>query len=611
MAIIFLEPTDLSPSQAQQVLAVLNQVSSAPQLAERIELPGEPDIGIRLAERLLRARVAAGGQFSTLDQVAAVPQIGPERFTDLCVAVLGLNRQQLIGGPELTAVLQRLSALEQRLASALSGTGTGGAVNSLTGASTAGSAGTTQALSGAAADTPVTARLHIEAAPQPAWLGQVLQVVLRVQDTEGLPLANRLLTIEASRGLLQYSWGYAVQSGTALQVRTGADGTARLTLSHVTGEPLTQDQQTALQAALADIDASADTPDLIRAQFIKLAADYDDVHNIFLRHALDIYARDAQAVLQRFNAGNAPYEWTLQTAVLSAHLHGSADTQQVLASAVAMASWKDWLPAWLSFLHDWLSAQSGLASAFNKAARADGRGSVLIDKVLSDAHSFVASQKGFAAELVSQHVVGDAVTRFLSTGIAELSDEVKQELFPSLELASEQIRAGNRGTLSLVSETRAVINKEVDKTITTRFDQIGQIGQVNAGVLAEVRGIRDEVLQRSATLNAQLTAFNRDYATFTGQYGNFNSQLGGFNTQISTFNTQFATFNTNFSTFTLGVAQFNQDKATVSTQIGQFNTQLAGFQTQRTQITQELSTLKTDMAGLNVKLNTINTRPGG
>jgi hypothetical protein len=555
MATIFLDPTDLSPSQAQQVLAVLNQASSAQQLAGRIELPGEPDIGIKLAERLLRARAAAGGLFSTLDQVAAVPQIGPERFTDLCVAVLGLNRQQLIGGPALAEVLQRLSALEQRLAAALSGSGPSGSVNGLTAAGALANAGTASALSGALATTPASVRLHIEVAPQPAWLGQALQVLLRLQDAEGLPLANRLLTIEASRGLLQYSWGFAVQRGTALQVRTGADGTARLTLSHVTGEPLTQDQQTALQAALADIDASADTPDLIRAQFTKLAADYDDAHNIFLRHALDIYARDAQAVLQRFNAGNAPFEWTLQTAVLSAHLHGSADTQQVLASAVALASWKDWLPAWLSFMHDWLSAQSGLASAFNKAARADGRGSVLIDKVLSDAHSFVASQKGFAAELVSQHVVGDAVTRFLSTGIAELSDDVKQELFPSLELASEQIRAGNRGTLSLVSETRAVIAKDVDKTITTRFDQIGQIGQVNAGVLAEVRGIRDEVLQRSATLNAQLTAFN--------------------------------------------------------TQIGQFNTQLAGFQTQRTQITQELSTLKTDMAGLNVKLNTINTRPGG
>jgi hypothetical protein len=565
MATIFIAPADLSAAQAQQVLAALNQASSAQQLADRIELPGEPDIGIKLAERLLRARTAAGGQFSTLEQIAAVPLIGPERFTDLCVAVLGLNRQELLG-PSRADLLAQLALLQQRLTLLEKQAGAGS----------------------------LNVQLTLEITPQPAWLGQSLQLVLRATDAEDLPLPDRLFTIEATQGRLHYSYGFAQQVGSALQVRTGADGTARLTLDDQPGEPLTQDQIIALQAALADIDVSADTPELIRTQFDQLASDYDDERNIHLRHALDIYARDGQAYLQRLNAGNAPFEWPILSSVLHAHLHDSDAHHRVTATAVCIATWKNWVPAWFSFLHDWLAARSGLAEAFIKARRPATSGDRLIDNILGEAHSFVASQKGLAAELVSQHVVGDAVTRFLSTGITDLGDEIKQELFPSLEIASEQIRAGNRGTLSLVSETRQVISKDVAK-------EIANIGRINTGVLTEVMGMRDEVAREAAGLADKLNVFDQNYGSFTNQYATFSTQYGS-------FNNQFSTFSTNYTAFNIDYARFNLDKTKVGTQIVQFNTDLAGFQSQRVQLTTDLSTLKTDVAGINVKLN---TRPTG
>lgn len=65
MATVTLEPADLTPAQAARVLALLNAAASAQTLADAIEIPGELDIGVRLAQRLLDARAAAGGASRT------------------------------------------------------------------------------------------------------------------------------------------------------------------------------------------------------------------------------------------------------------------------------------------------------------------------------------------------------------------------------------------------------------------------------------------------------------------------------------------------------------------------------------------------------------------
>jgi hypothetical protein len=220
MAQIFIEPADLDPEQARQILLVLNQAGDAQALAARIELPGEPDIGVKLAERLLRGRAQLGGTFGNLDQVAAVPQIGPERFTDLCVAVLGLTRAQLVGiVPDVLALQARLAKLEQLLLN-----------QSDTAHGTLVSTGTTLANTANQA-MPVglasSVALSMAGQPQPAWLGQTLNITLKLRDAEGLPLVSRVLTLEASAGLLQFNWGFARQQGQVIRVRTGVDEIGR------------------------------------------------------------------------------------------------------------------------------------------------------------------------------------------------------------------------------------------------------------------------------------------------------------------------------------------------------------------------------------------------
>jgi hypothetical protein len=419
--------------------------------------------------------------------------------------------------------------------------------------------------------------LAVDIDAQPAWRGQSLDAVVQLSDGHGQPLVNRLLTVEASVGRLQHSFGYGQQEGPVMQLRSGADGRVRLQWQDPTDEPLTIDQRNALELTLATMDAHAVTPEVLRPRFNQLAADYDDERNIYLRRAIDIYSRQGQQYWQRFNVGNAPYEWPLLTGVLRVYLHAGGSTQRVDASAVVLASWKDWVPAWFSFLHDWMSQRAALPAAFGRAKTRGIQGVQLIDKVLGAAHSFVAGQKGFAAELVGQHVVSDAVNRFLSTGIEDLSDEIKMELFPSLEIASEQIRAGNRGTLSLVSETRTILAKD-----------IASVGGIDTNVLSEIRGIQAAIDQRASVVQTQFDSFNQKFTQF---------------------NTSYQTFTQNVTTFNTNLTKFNQDKVLVSTQIGKFNTDYTTFQTQRTQLSTDVAVLKTDVAGINTKLSRVTIAP--
>src|SRR4051794_40142733 len=84
----YLLPEDVSPAHARQVLDFLNTAADAQTIADAVEFPHERDIGIRVAQRLISGRNELNG-FSTLDEVYAVPYVGPERFTEIVVSLSG------------------------------------------------------------------------------------------------------------------------------------------------------------------------------------------------------------------------------------------------------------------------------------------------------------------------------------------------------------------------------------------------------------------------------------------------------------------------------------------------------------------------------------------
>lgn len=82
-----LEPSSLPERVGSRVLSSLNEVPSAKELWQRVELLGEDDTGVEVAQRILDARATAGGRFTSLDQVSGVPGLGAARFTELVLAL--------------------------------------------------------------------------------------------------------------------------------------------------------------------------------------------------------------------------------------------------------------------------------------------------------------------------------------------------------------------------------------------------------------------------------------------------------------------------------------------------------------------------------------------
>nr|MBP8217917.1 hypothetical protein [Thauera sp.] len=230
MPIVYLQPSDLSAVQAARVLAFLNAASSAAQLDRDIEFPGEPDIGLRLGQRLLDARAALGGQFTDIVQVRAIRLIGPERFTEICVAALGLEPTRWVelfygGDPYATPTETGLA---------------------------------------------LTLALH----PQDAWLGEPRTLRLQVNDHGGTPRAGVAVTVQTSIGRLVYLYGFRRIEGQAVTVLTGGDGSAELELLTPPSEPLTEYQQAALETALGGLDPQAAHPLALEAGLRAMADTY-------------------------------------------------------------------------------------------------------------------------------------------------------------------------------------------------------------------------------------------------------------------------------------------------------------------------------------------------
>ncbi|MEJ2199625.1 MAG: hypothetical protein P8X63_01215, partial [Desulfuromonadaceae bacterium] len=505
MAIVYLEPADLTASQQGRVLEFLNRAGSAAELAEMIEFPDELDIGIRLAQRLLNARSEAGGTFTSLKQVAAVPLIGPERFTEICAAALGLDPRNLSGKLNFNASWQQQFTRDYaRLQSQL------------------------ETLLGRNEQVV----LDLQCATQPAWLGQPLELRLYAHDSGGRPLANRRLTVEASNGMLEVAYGLAVQSGKAVEVRTGADGSVRLNLRYLPEEPLSVDQQAALEEILARLDPTAPSPHLLKEIFFQIAALYQQERSSSLREAMDIYAKEGKSrFFDQLNASNLGFHWPQEMCVLRADYHPDDTGAACSAKAVKTVRWKNWVGAWFEFLGEYLNQKADLKQTFGKAKGRGAEGFRLVDDLIGESHCFVADQQGLAAQWLSQREVQFAVHDFLATEIEELDADTQRELFSHLELAAESLTPASRGTLSAVRESRVQLDSKIDRIVGINTEFLDQMDTLQKAIDAKAtvveaaaRSVQDAV----KAMDAKATEFDAKYVAAVDDIGKVRLELDAF-----------------------------------------------------------------------------------
>lgn len=546
MPIVYLEPSDLSADQAQRVLDFLNRASSAQQLNTDIEFPGEPDIGIRLGQRLLDARAALGGRFTQIAQVRAVRLIGPERFTEICVAALGLDVRRWVelfyGGAPLAP----------------------------------------QAETGLA--------VSLEMRPQPAWLGQPLMLTVHVRDHGGSARMGVPVAVHTGLGKLVAMYGFSRIEGEAVTVITGIDGTADLELVVEPSEPLSEIQQSALEHALGGLDAAAPDPQKLNDAFSIMVDAYLQERSYNLRRAVDVWVRDQrEAMIDSVNPTRWAFAWPVKSVLLQADALAADGSGNMLARAVATATWKNWVGAWLLALDGHLQRSGKIAEAL--AAASQGGDGKLLGNLLGQAQRFVAAQPGRAAEWLGRKQVQTAVRDLVSGDLTRLGAEAQVDLLTQLEVAADEVRPTSIGSYTLVTQTRKSLVKD-----------IGNIGLIEDGKLLQMRELVSDIERQAALVDQQArqigtlaTAVQTDRQFVTQQLELFNQQRTQLNGQIGQF-TQLA-------------SQFEQTSRSVTAQLGQFNADLANFQRNSVQLNTRIDRLQTDLVDVNRRIAPLVDQP--
>ncbi len=490
---VYLAPADLDLIQAQRVLDFLNRATGAQQLAGDIEFPGEPDIGVKLGQRLLDARAALGGSFTSLLQVRAVRLIGPERFTEICIAALGLAPDRWV---ELFY---------------------------------AGAPNAPQAENGLA--------LSLDLHPQPAWLGQPLALTVRVADQGGTPRAGVAVAVYTGAGRLTWMFGFQRIVGQAVTVITGADGSAVLDLEREPSEPLSELHQAALETALAQLDAKAMTPLDLQADFRALAQVYLHERSTNLRRAIDLHVRDHRAaMIDSLNPGAWRLAWPVDSVLLQADALAPQAGGTAVARAVTTLHWKNWVGAWLEFFADVLRERGNLDARFAAAARAGADADVL-SGLLAEAQGFVIRQPGETAQWLGRKTVDAAVARVMGSDLVEqMQPAARNAMLTQLEAAARDVSPTTLGSFTLVSNARKDI---VGKIGALDLGQIGALQRAEE-LLGAMQGEAQRVSELAAQVDRQSAQVGRDVASFDAGRAQLDNRLIGLQTNVSTLQLDFS-----------------------------------------------------------------------
>ena len=110
-------PDDVSEEDTWKVLEFLNVAATAEEIAQAVEIPGERDVGITVAQHLLDRRGELG-VFTSLQQVAGVEQVGPERFSEIVATLSSIDIPDKLRSTTSNDLEDMIERLEQKLISA-------------------------------------------------------------------------------------------------------------------------------------------------------------------------------------------------------------------------------------------------------------------------------------------------------------------------------------------------------------------------------------------------------------------------------------------------------------------------------------------------------------
>jgi hypothetical protein len=542
MAEVYLTPQDVPDGDAQLVLVFLNRARSAKEIADRVEIANETDVGLQLAKRILKARAQQNEVFVDLGQVYAVPLIGPERFTEIVTAITGKTALEILLASgrhnlpaEVVNITRQLDSLRQL-------------IDDL--------------------QRFDQHRYHIDfqTMNKTPYLGEIVTLKLRVVERiSKTPQVDMPVTLETNWGFLQFSKNFRMSSGTVISGRTGVDGEFTCRLHAPTTEPLTRDQQNELSNAVAKLGSAGLLPAEMTEGFQLLTSLYQHPLNRDLRAAIDIHYQSRHSRLSENVNHQAPlHGWVYEHALVRCYLHPDDESEKstVLAMAALPLEYRDWLQPWYQLLKDGLNRQGQLSKTLEEAMRHSDSELGLTSHLLANLQAFVAGQNGLVAERAAQQVSEEAVTRFATTDLTNLSSNTQNTLLTLLREAPSNLKSGSAGQLAVANQMAVEVGRKTGiLNLAGSLESVtGQIGQMQRQFLTmdtrlstvetATTGINFNQLQSDLnSFKSNYTTFNSDYRSFQSNYGNFNTGLTGFNDQVKVVDTDLQDFNRSLVSF--------------------------------------------------------------
>ncbi len=603
MAIVYLTPEDLTLTQTNEVLGFLNSVQTAEEIAERIEIPDELDVGLRVGQHILDHRNQLPNGYTDLTQLMDVYQVGPERFTEIVSVVLGIPLPQ--HSPKtLNALIQR--ALADQLKSLPRQPAT---------------------------TTADKYRIQIMPPTDTPWLGQEITLGIKVIAlTTQQPVANLPVSFESSDMWLSTQFGYEIREGQVISSRTATDGSVRLRLRNILDEPLTVDQFSALQDALRRLDTSAPAPRDMREQLQQLMNEYEDVRNKNLRSAIDIvYRTSGRHLTESLNLRDNMYQWHFHSGLLRVYLN--ADTQpltipQPIADATAdqvgiyHIAWKLWLMPWYQIYLDQLSGNN-LQQTFVEAKERIGTEAGVTAEILGHAYRYVATKKGLVGEALGKQVIDKEIQRFLAREITSFPAQSQRSMFPSLLLAGNTIGSTNTGTLALVNQTRADVEVILDERLgdnvfnadeifsslnqlSSRVDGLDSQFQTQDTRFGELQLEVNDMRGDMETLDAKVVTAQNDIVTINGELQRIDSNVLQLDANFLQVSNDFEQLELDLGNLDSSVKELDTRVGRLGTDVSRVDTSLQGIETTVAGVNTNVQQLDSQFSGLNTELTTLN-----
>lgn len=549
MTEVYLLPENVTPRDATMVLEFLNAATSAEEIATAVEIPGELDIGLRVAARILARRDQLGG-FASLEQVYAVPYVGPERFTELVVSLSSARPppafDDLIDRALLTQINQRLNLLEGR------------------------------------ADGGATIRL--QAINPDALLGQETVLLAELKGGDGRPLIDRELTVVTTWGVLSGRAGLYPVKGNSVTVRSDHLGLCRLKLSATLGEALTSVETASLSQALTLLGTANAAPRDSMQALTELARLYRAPGNDSLRRAIDVYFKRYGTSAQL----NAPVDtlntWPRIAVTVIAWLTPEPDlaTTQIPTTLLTVQQ-RNWFYAWLWAYRQLLEEESSLGASLIAVNGSQRSGSGILADLFSRVDGFVRAQNGLVGQQLGQTFAANSLNSFLQSGLGGLPLEERTKVVTGVTSGVKSL--SNTQPFSALQSSRAEVNMQIDSRIDT-IDSSAQlndlesrlanvestalttadISSLRADILAEANQattIRIDQLQNQLQLEfSDMLSSRADIATVNALESRFNERLNTkadstrldqLDQQVATLNNQTRSLDTNLNTLNRNV----------------------------------------------------------